>query len=63
MSVRSLPDWKALLQPGCVKALSVAETAPKARFLSGPIEWGGHDADDRALGANSTSSMLEAMLL
>ena len=40
-----LPDWKALLEPDCVKALSVVETAPKARFLSGPIEWGGHDAE------------------
>jgi glycine betaine/proline transport system substrate-binding protein len=40
-----LPDWKALLKPDCVKALSVAETAPKARFMSGPIEWGGHDAE------------------
>lgn len=40
-----LPDWKALLQPDCVEALSVAETAPKARFLGGPIEWGGHDAE------------------
>lgn len=40
-----LPDWHALLQPDCVKALSVAETAPKARFLSGPIEWGGYDAE------------------
>lgn len=40
-----LPDWKALLEPECVEALSVAETSPKARFLSGPIEWGGHDAE------------------
>ncbi len=40
-----LPDWKALLKPDCAKALSVVETAPKARFLSGPIEWGGHDAE------------------
>lgn len=40
-----LPDWKALKNPDCVKALSVAETSPKARFLSGPIEWGGHDAE------------------
>lgn len=40
-----LPDWKALLKPDCVKALSVTETAPKARFLSGPIEWGGHDGE------------------
>ena len=48
-----LPDWKALLEPDCVKALSVVETAPKARFLSGPIEWGGHDAERvDALGMN-----------
>ena len=40
-----LPDWKALLEPQCVEALSVVETAPKARFLSGPIEWGGYDAE------------------
>lgn len=40
-----LPDWKALLEPKCAEALSVVETSPKARFLSGPIEWGGHDAE------------------
>ena len=40
-----LPDWSALKNPDCVKALSIAETAPKARFLSGPIEWGGHDKE------------------
>ena len=40
-----LPDWKALLEPGCVKALSVVETEPKARFLSGPLEWGGTDPE------------------
>ena len=40
-----LPDWKALLEPDCVKALSVAETEPKARFLSGPLEWGGTDPE------------------
>ncbi len=40
-----LPDWNALKNPDCVKALSIAETAPKARFLSGPIEWGGHDKE------------------
>jgi glycine betaine/proline transport system substrate-binding protein len=33
-----LPDWHALLEPACVEALSNAETSPKARFLSGPIE-------------------------
>ncbi|MEM7171271.1 MAG: ABC transporter substrate-binding protein [Pseudomonadota bacterium] len=40
-----LPDWKALLEPQCAEALSVAETSPNGRFLSGPIEWGGHDAE------------------
>jgi ABC-type proline/glycine betaine transport system substrate-binding protein len=40
-----LPDWKALLEPDCVKALSVVETEPKARFLSGPLEWGGTDPE------------------
>ncbi len=40
-----LPDWKALLEPDCAAALSVVETAPKARFLSGPIEWGGNDGE------------------
>lgn len=40
-----LPDWKALLDPTCAESLSVAETSPKGRFLSGPIEWGGHDAE------------------
>ncbi len=40
-----LPDWRALRDPDCAKALSVAETSPNGRFLSGPIEWGGHDAE------------------
>jgi len=40
-----LPDWKALLEPECVKSLAVAETEPKARFLSGPLEWGGTDPE------------------
>ncbi len=40
-----LPDWRALRDPDCAKALSVVETSPNGRFLSGPIEWGGHDAE------------------
>ena len=40
-----LPNWKALLEPECVKSLSVPETEPKARFLSGPLEWGGTDPE------------------
>ncbi|TGQ40593.1 ABC transporter [Mesorhizobium sp. M4B.F.Ca.ET.214.01.1.1] len=48
-----LPDWTALKNPDCIKALSTAETDPKARFLSGPVEWGGHDQERiDALGLN-----------
>jgi glycine betaine/proline transport system substrate-binding protein len=40
-----LPDWKALKEPGCVEAFSVAETAPKGRYLGGPVTWGGFDEE------------------
>lgn len=40
-----LPDWTAFKNPDCIAALSTVETEPKARFLSGPIEWGGTDAE------------------
>ena len=32
-----LPDWKALLDPKCAEAFSTAETAPKGRYLGGPV--------------------------
>ncbi|QIE45197.1 hypothetical protein G5B38_06475 [Pseudohalocynthiibacter aestuariivivens] len=35
-----LPDWNALKEPGCVKALETAETAPKGRYLDAPADWG-----------------------
>ena len=46
-----LPDWKALNK--CAEAFSVPETAPKGRYLGGPVTWGGFD-DERAeaLGLN-----------
>jgi glycine betaine/proline transport system substrate-binding protein len=46
-----LPDWKALNK--CAEAFSVPETAPKGRYLGGPVTWGGYD-DERvaALGLN-----------
>jgi glycine betaine/proline transport system substrate-binding protein len=34
-----LPDWKALKEETCVKALSTAETAPNARFIDAPADW------------------------
>ena len=51
-----LPDWTALKNPDCIAALSTVETEPKARFLSGPIEWGGTDAERvDALGTQITA--------
>ncbi len=40
-----LPDWKALND--CAEAFSIPETAPKGRYLGGPVTWGGFD-DERA---------------
>ena len=42
-----LPDWEALLDEACAEAFSTAETAPKGRYLGGPVTWGGYD-DERA---------------
>lgn len=34
-----LPDWKALKNETCIKALATAETAPNARFIDAPADW------------------------
>ena len=39
-----LPDWQALND--CAEAFSTPETAPKGRYLGGPVTWGGFD-DER----------------
>lgn len=39
-----LPDWKVLNK--CAKEFSTPETAPKGRYLGGPVTWGGFD-DER----------------
>jgi len=39
-----LPNWEAL--KGCAEAFSTPETAPKGRYLGGPVTWGGFD-DER----------------
>ena len=39
-----LPDWKALNE--CAEVFSTPETAPKGRYLGGPVTWGGYD-DER----------------
>ncbi len=41
-----LPDWEALKDPQCAEAFATAETAPKGRYLGGPVTWGGFD-DER----------------
>ncbi len=40
-----LPDWHALLDAACAEAFSTPETAPKGRYLSGPVTWGGFDEE------------------
>ena len=41
-----LPNWEALKDPACAEAFSTAETAPKGRYLGGPVTWEGFD-DER----------------
>ncbi|MFN3936988.1 MAG: ABC transporter substrate-binding protein [Gemmobacter sp.] len=38
-----LPDWTALLN--CAEAFATPETAPKGRYLGGPVTWGGFDPE------------------
>ncbi|MFZ0485489.1 MAG: ABC transporter substrate-binding protein [Arenicellales bacterium] len=46
-----LPDWKALNK--CAEAFSTPETAPKGRYLAGPVTWAGFDEERvEALGLN-----------
>lgn len=39
-----LPNWEALND--CAEAFSIPETAPRGRYLGGPVTWGGYD-DER----------------
>ena len=41
-----LPNWEALKDPKCAEAFSAPETAPKGRYLGGPVTWEGFD-DER----------------
>jgi glycine betaine/proline transport system substrate-binding protein len=38
-----LPDWTAL--KSCAEAFSTPETAPKGRYVGGPVAWGGNDEE------------------
>ena len=40
-----LPNWEALND--CAELFATPETAPKGRYLGGPVTWGGYD-DERA---------------
>lgn len=46
-----LPDWKAL--DACAEMFATAETAPKGRYVGGPVDWGKHHSERiEALGMN-----------
>jgi glycine betaine/proline transport system substrate-binding protein len=40
-----LPNWEALKTDACAEAFSTPETAPKGRYLGGPVTWGGFDEE------------------
>lgn len=40
-----LPNWEALKDEACAAAFAAPETAPKGRYLSGPVTWGGYDQE------------------
>ena len=40
-----LPNWEALKSDACAEAFSTPETAPKGRYLGGPVTWGGFDEE------------------
>ena len=40
-----LPNWEALKDPACAAAFSTPETAPKGRYVGGPVTWGGFDEE------------------
>ena len=40
-----LPNWEALKDPACAAAFSTPETAPKGRYVAGPVTWGGFDEE------------------
>ncbi len=43
-----LPNWEALKDPKCAAAFATPDTAPKGRYLGGPVTWEGYD-DERVV--------------
>lgn len=39
-SCPGLPSWEALKSEECVRSLATAETAPSARYVDAPVDWG-----------------------
>lgn len=61
-----LPDWTALTKPDCVAALMTPETAPNARFLDYPSDWGSRAAtilDDNDMPYTAVPSGSEGALV
>ena len=52
-----LPDWEAL--NACAEKFATAETAPKGRFLAGPVDWLKHD-DERVAGLGVNFKVVNA---
>jgi glycine betaine/proline transport system substrate-binding protein len=52
-----LPDWEAL--KACAKEFSTAETAPKGRYVGGPVTWGGFD-DERVVALDMPFEVVHA---
>jgi glycine betaine/proline transport system substrate-binding protein len=54
-----LPNWEALKEAACAEAFSTAETAPKGRYLGGPVTWGGYD-DERVVALDLPFEVIHA---
>ena len=54
-----LPNWEALKDPKCAEAFSTPETAPKGRYLGGPVTWEGFD-DERVVALGLPFTVIHA---
>ena len=54
-----LPNWEALKDPKCAEAFSTPETAPKGRYLGGPVTWEGFD-DERVVALDLPFTVIHA---
>src|SRR6476620_11780209 len=54
-----LPNWEALKDPKCAEAFSTADTAPKGRYLGGPVTWEGFD-DERVVALDLPFTVIHA---